>query len=198
MSGLRTTDAATHGSGAPPTAPNPTVLSVVIPAYNEEDGIAAIVKRVLAVRPALAEVGVDDLELIVVDDGSDDRTAAVVAGYPAVRLVRHPTNRGYGAALKTGFGAGSGGLLAFLDADGRFRPSPSRTYVARHWPAPTSSSVPVGPVRIARCPRSGVWATSCGRTSSRSWATTESSIQPAACVFFAGMCSSGSTLCPMG
>jgi glycosyltransferase involved in cell wall biosynthesis len=98
------------------------VLSVVIPAWNEEDGIAAIMERVLAVRPALTEVGVTDLELIVVDDGSTDRTAEVVASFPGAQLVQHATNKGYGAALKTGFSAASGDLLAFLDADGTYPP----------------------------------------------------------------------------
>ena len=99
----------------------PSVLSVVIPAYNEADGIAAIVERVLAVRPELTRVGVD-LELVVVDDGSADRTAEIVTACPGVRLVRHPTNKGYGAALKTGFNAARGDLLAFLDADGTYPP----------------------------------------------------------------------------
>lgn len=98
------------------------VLSVVIPAWNEEDGITAIVERVLAVRPSLAEVGVSELELIVVDDGSSDRTAAVVEDCEGVCLVRHEVNRGYGAALKTGFSAARGDLLAFLDADGTYPP----------------------------------------------------------------------------
>jgi hypothetical protein len=97
------------------------VLSVVIPAYNEEDGIVTIIERVLAVRPALAEAGVGDLELIVVDDGSADRTAEM-AELPGVRVVRHPANKGYGAALKTGFNAARGDLLAFLDADGTYPP----------------------------------------------------------------------------
>jgi glycosyltransferase involved in cell wall biosynthesis len=100
----------------------PVVLSVVIPAYNEEDGIAEIVERVLAVRPALVEAGVADLELIVVDDGSADRTAEIAGACAGVRLVRHPANRGYGAALKTGFNAACGDLLAFLDADGTYPP----------------------------------------------------------------------------
>ena len=100
---------------------HPSVLSVVIPAYNEEDSITAIVERVLAVRPALAGVGVD-LELVVVDDGSADHTAEIVAACPGVRLVRHRTNRGYGAALKTGFNAARGDLLGFLDADGTYPP----------------------------------------------------------------------------
>lgn len=98
-----------------------TLLSVVIPAYNEEDGIAEIVERVLAVRPALAEIDVG-LELIVVDDGSKDRTAEIVRGYPDVRLLQHSPNRGYGAALKSGFCAAQGELLGFLDADGTYPP----------------------------------------------------------------------------
>jgi glycosyltransferase involved in cell wall biosynthesis len=97
-------------------------LSVVIPALNEEDGIADIVERVLAIREPLAEVEVSGLELIVVDDGSRDRTAEIVSGYPEVVLVQHPVNRGYGAAIKTGFRTAKGNLLAFLDADGTYPP----------------------------------------------------------------------------
>lgn len=99
-----------------------TILSVVIPAYNEEDGIKEIAERVLAVEPALKEVGVERLELLVVDDGSRDRTAEVAEGIPGVRLIRHPKNKGYGAALKTGFSKASGELIGFLDADGTYPP----------------------------------------------------------------------------
>jgi glycosyltransferase involved in cell wall biosynthesis len=99
-----------------------TTLSVVIPAYNEEDGIAAIVDRVLAIKPQLAEVGVDGLECIVVDDGSTDRTPAIVQSYgERVRLIRQQ-NKGYGGALKTGFSAAEGELLGFLDADSTYPP----------------------------------------------------------------------------
>lgn len=99
-----------------------TTLSVVIPAYNEEKGIAEIAARVLSVEPALVEAGVQKLELIVVDDGSKDGTAQIVEGIEGVRLVRHPKNRGYGAALKTGFAQASGELIGFLDADGTYPP----------------------------------------------------------------------------
>lgn len=97
-------------------------LSVVIPALNEEDGIADIVERVLSTKEALAQVGVSGLELIVVDDGSTDRTPEIVAGYPEVVLIKHPVNKGYGAAIKTGFREAKGNLLAFLDADGTYPP----------------------------------------------------------------------------
>ncbi len=99
-----------------------TTLSVVIPAYNEEDGIRSIMERVLAVRDALREVGVDTLELLVVDDGSSDRTAELVRSQPGATLVQHAKNGGYGAALKTGFAAASGEWVGFLDADGTYPP----------------------------------------------------------------------------
>jgi hypothetical protein len=97
------------------------MLSVVVPAYNEEDGIADIVERVLGIGPALAASGAE-LELIVVDDGSRDRTAEVAGSYTDVTLVRHRTNHGYGAALKTGFAQARGAWLGFLDADGTYPP----------------------------------------------------------------------------
>ena len=99
-----------------------TVLSIVIPAYNEENGIAEIASRVLAVETALQKVGVDRLELLVVDDGSKDRTPEVAESIPGVCLIRHPKNKGYGAALKTGFSRASGELIGFLDADGTYPP----------------------------------------------------------------------------
>jgi hypothetical protein len=98
-----------------------STLSVVIPAYNEEDSIAAIVERVLAVRGPLIAVGMD-LELIVVDDGSCDRTAEITRCYEDVTLVCHRQNAGYGGALKTGFSLARGEWLGFLDADGTYPP----------------------------------------------------------------------------
>lgn len=102
-------------------------LSIVIPALNEEDGIQVVLARTLSIGPQLAALGIQSLELIVVDDGSSDRTAELVAGTPGIRLIRHETNMGYGAALKTGFAAAQGEWVGFLDADG--------TYPPEHFPA---------------------------------------------------------------
>jgi len=110
------------GSIDEPTRGRPTSLSVVIPALNEENGIDAILERVLAQRDGLAAAGIRELEVIVVDDGSKDRTADRIRAFSDVRLIQHPVNRGYGAALKTGFNAATGDLLAFLDADGTYPP----------------------------------------------------------------------------
>lgn len=101
-------------------------LSVVIPAYNEEDGIADIMGRVLSVRDDLSKVNVSSLELLVVNDGSRDRTAEIAQQIAeqeiGVRVISHPTNLGYGAALKTGFSQATGDLIGFLDADGTYPP----------------------------------------------------------------------------
>ena len=99
-----------------------TLLSIVIPAYNEEKGIAEIACRVLSVEADLKKAGVDQLELLIVDDGSKDRTADVASKIAGVNLICHPQNKGYGAALKTGFSKARGELIGFLDADGTYPP----------------------------------------------------------------------------
>lgn len=95
-------------------------LSVVLPARNEEESIEAVVSTVLE-----RCVGrLSDLEILVVDDGSRDRTAARVHALasrePAVRLLRHEAGRGYGAALRTGFSASRFEWVFYTDADGQF------------------------------------------------------------------------------
>jgi glycosyltransferase involved in cell wall biosynthesis len=103
-----------------------TTLSLVIPAYNEETGITEIVWRVLAVGSELRKINVELLELLVVDDGSKDKTAQITERISEdctnLRLIQHPTNKGYGAALKTGFSQAKGELIGFLDADGTYPP----------------------------------------------------------------------------
>lgn len=98
-------------------------LSIVIPAYNEEDSVDAILKSCLDARAALIkESGLSAVEVILVDDGSRDKTREKAGRWTEARLVVHERNKGYGAALMTGFRASSGDLLSFLDADGTCDP----------------------------------------------------------------------------
>jgi glycosyltransferase involved in cell wall biosynthesis len=107
-------------------AANPT-LTVVIPALNEEEVIGQTIQRCLDARRFICEQGgVGRVEIIVVSDGSTDRTADIARGYaegnPDVRLIIFEKNRGYGAAIKEGFRVGTGEFLGFLDADGTCDP----------------------------------------------------------------------------
>ena len=98
-------------------------LSIVIPAYNEEQAIASIIERSLASREDIIRNSpVSSVEIIVVNDGSRDSTADIAAQYKHIKLISYEKNRGYGAAIKTGFENASGNLLAFLDADGTCDP----------------------------------------------------------------------------
>ena len=100
-----------------------STLSVVLPAYNEEGSIASIIERTLAARAAVCtQANLAAVQVIVVSDGSSDRTAKIAAGYPEVTTIAYVKNRGYGAAIMTGFKQATGDLLAFLDADGTCDP----------------------------------------------------------------------------
>jgi glycosyltransferase involved in cell wall biosynthesis len=97
-------------------------LSYFFPAHNEEENIAGLVEDALDSLPAIAET----FEIIAVNDGSRDRTQELAdeltARHPdVVRAVHHKTNLGYGAALRSGFGAARYELVAFTDGDRQFR-----------------------------------------------------------------------------
>jgi len=101
--------------------PRPMIeLTVVIPAYNEANGIRPAVTQLAAV---LARSGIAH-EVLIVDDGSTDGTGEAIAELsaklPAVRAISHAVNRGYGAALKTGIGAAAAPVIAITDADGTY------------------------------------------------------------------------------
>jgi len=95
-------------------------LSCFFPAYNEEPNIARLLDEVVATLPQFA----DQWEAVVVDDGSNDRTASIVRDYaalhPEIRLVQHKNNLGYGHALQTGLKESTGEAVFFTDADLQF------------------------------------------------------------------------------
>jgi len=95
-------------------------ISLVMPAYNEADNIEPMVAEA---TPAL-EANADGHEIIVVDDGSADDTAAVtrrvMESYPNVRLVEHPVNKGFGAAVFSGFTSAEKDWIFYTDADRQF------------------------------------------------------------------------------
>lgn len=97
-------------------------ISAVLPAYNEEDNIAKAVGDTIEVLESLGS----DYEVIVVDDGSHDRTGEITQALsqenPRVRLVSHPVNRGYGGALRTGFSAATKELVFLNASDNQFDP----------------------------------------------------------------------------
>jgi glycosyltransferase involved in cell wall biosynthesis len=97
-------------------------LSYFFPAHNEEANLAGLVEEALAALPGIAET----FEIIAVNDGSRDNTASIADGLAAahpdvVRAVHHPTNLGYGAALRSGLGAARYELVAFTDGDRQFK-----------------------------------------------------------------------------
>jgi len=93
------------------------MVSVVIPAYNEEEGLA----QVVAGLRARMETSGRPFEILVVDDGSIDRTLEVARGL-GVTVIPHTVNRGYGAALKTGIRAARGEHVLICDGDGTYPP----------------------------------------------------------------------------
>jgi len=87
-------------------------VSVIIPAYNEEDAIGRVLDGLLPMADT------NGWEVIVVDDGSTDATTKV-ADQNGVKVITHPYNRGYGSSLKTGIGAATAEIVVFMDSDGQ-------------------------------------------------------------------------------
>jgi glycosyltransferase involved in cell wall biosynthesis len=93
-------------------------VTLLVPVYNEELGVEGVVRRLAGL-----DLGVP-FELLLVDDGSRDGTAAALERlapeFPTLRVIRHVVNRGYGAALKTGFAQARHEVVVFTDADGTY------------------------------------------------------------------------------
>jgi glycosyltransferase involved in cell wall biosynthesis len=92
------------------------LISIVIPAYNEEEAIGEDLDLIRATMGASGY----DYEVLVVDDGSTDRTAEIVRQRPWVRMIQHPHNRGVGAARTTGVKAAQGDVIVMTDGDGTY------------------------------------------------------------------------------
>ena len=103
-------------------AVNAGQTSVVIPAFNEAASIAPVVRGLTSAAPWL--------EILVVDDGSTDETGANAAAAGA-RVIRHPYNKGNGAAVKSGIRAAAGAFILIADADGQHRPADAARLVAQ-------------------------------------------------------------------
>ena len=106
-----------NGTARAATARTGHRVSFVLPAYNEEGNILRAIDSTVAAASRYC----GQYEVIVVDDGSRDRTAELVerasAENKSIRLVRHTTNRGYGDALRTGFASATLDFVFFTDAD---------------------------------------------------------------------------------
>lgn len=100
------------------------IFTIVVPALNEEESVQDILRRCLAAGKNLVRsgLGIDEVEVILVSDGSTDRTEALGREIEGVKVIAYEKNRGYGAAIKTGFEAGRGDWLGFIDADGTCEP----------------------------------------------------------------------------
>ena len=113
---------------------NPAVeaISVFFPCYNDEASIGRMVDVAVA---TLARVGVSDAEVIVINDGSTDGSAAVLTELatrePLLRVVTHERNRGYGGALLSGFSGATRQWIFYTDGDGQFDPAELELLVQR-------------------------------------------------------------------
>ncbi len=105
-------------------------LSVFFPVYQEEDNVGKVTEQAVGV---LEEIGCD-YEVIIVNDGSSDRTGevadALARRYPDVRVVHHPKNLGYGVALKTGFTSAEYDYIFYTDGDNQFDLRELKKFVA--------------------------------------------------------------------
>lgn len=110
---------------------SPSPVSVFFPAFNDAESLRVLIPRTMETLRAISP----DFEVIVVDDGSTDNSPEILqemrGRFPSLRVVRHAVNRGYGAALRSGFQASSKPLVFYTDGDGQYDVSELKNLVAR-------------------------------------------------------------------
>ncbi len=89
-------------------------ISIIVPTYNEEDAIGSVLND-------LSNIKMNDYEIIVVDDGSIDRTYDIAKRFSNVHIIRHEKNRGKGVALNTGFNKARGDIIVTIDGDSTYK-----------------------------------------------------------------------------
>ncbi len=105
------------------TTSGPSSFTVVIPALNEEGAIGSTIERTLRAAESIRQrTPIETVNVVVVSDGSTDRTVEIARGFAGIRVVVFEKNRGYGAAIKAGWDEVPADLLGFLDADGTCDP----------------------------------------------------------------------------
>ncbi len=94
------------------------MISLIIPVFNEQEAIEETVTKAYEVFSGIGEL----FEILVINDGSTDRTTAILSGlrFPDIHVITHPRNVGYGASMKTGLRRAKGELIAIIDADGTY------------------------------------------------------------------------------
>jgi glycosyltransferase involved in cell wall biosynthesis len=114
-------DGSQRSSGQNMTEQNsaPVAVSIIVPAYNEENAIQGVLNKLLSIEDSAIEA-----EIVVIDDGSQDRTSDVIPQHRKITLLSHETNRGYGAAIKIGIRHASHDLICIIDADGTYPSEP--------------------------------------------------------------------------
>ncbi len=103
------------------------LITIVIPVFNEETAIGNVAAEIKSSLPVILNTikDIDNIEVIFVDDGSTDNSNEILSkainGLSEFKLIRHPKNCGYGAALKTGFANARGNIIVFYDGDNTFK-----------------------------------------------------------------------------